>query len=683
VKGARSIAVFTLGVWLGLSLFILATNFDAYFRVPLAEGNDFAVNALQIDNAKHLRELYGHYSRFEFHHPGPAFFYVYAAAEAVLFDGLHVVPAPANAHLLASMFLQTLFFSAALGALAVCFPLRRFALPALSVAAFGTIMMVHFTDNWPPNALPFPFFCFLAASSAFAAGNARLLPVAVVAGGFLLHGHVAQTMFVPPIGAVALSLHVRHSRGSLGPRAWCGFARANKGVLAASSALSALFLLPILVDVASRGGESNAAIILRRFSCGGEQGKSPLQSLVYFLMSATTFDEHDTIVFDLGKETMRFFGDHIPRIAAVAAAIVASPLLVVAFNRLVAEEERRALNSACAIGGVAVALCFAWGMAQIGQPYSFNGYFFRAVHLFSLCIVACVLSCALGRRTPRRPAVVIAATAFCLACVVPAVRTAIRHRPQPALVLDETFASVRAEVDAALRRSPDKTPKLLVFDHPSWNVAAAVGLELTRRGHPFIVAPWWGFMFGEARATAGADGEMDAVTWWIAPTSDEGRPLALGLGLYEEPPLVDPVGAEILFRPSANGLRHVVFGVGPTMNDGVESTARRVELALRPSPAMRDVRVIFDAAAARWEDRSKSVVQSADVSFNGTPLGRVRVGRRASVSLLIRADLWNGRPVAKIDLDFPDAAARSARCRPGFGWWSAWHLFGVRFEIAD
>src|SRR6266404_6233843 len=76
---------------------MLLNNARPIFYVPHYEMGDLAANSLQIIRAKHFEAVLGNYSRFGFYHPGPAFFYVYAASEALFHDALHVVPTPLNA----------------------------------------------------------------------------------------------------------------------------------------------------------------------------------------------------------------------------------------------------------------------------------------------------------------------------------------------------------------------------------------------------------------------------------------------------------------------------------------------------------------------------------------------------------------------------------------------------------
>ena len=93
-----------------ISIFALfMINNISLFKIPLYQEGDIAANALLILRAKKLELLHGNYSRFGFYHPGPFFYYVYALGEIILFDYLHLVPEPLNAHIISAFFLQLLF----------------------------------------------------------------------------------------------------------------------------------------------------------------------------------------------------------------------------------------------------------------------------------------------------------------------------------------------------------------------------------------------------------------------------------------------------------------------------------------------------------------------------------------------------------------------------------------------
>ncbi|HWA88130.1 MAG TPA: hypothetical protein VG710_18015, partial [Opitutus sp.] len=232
----------TLLIWLGIAVGFGVLRQKIYFQTPMLEYADAAVNALQIENAKHGRELYGNYSRFHIHHPGPVFFYLYAGGEILFHDWLHLAPAPGNAHLFTGLLVQALFFALALTTLARSLP--RMFLPLILLAAAFYFRSVDgaFTSIWPPHVLLMPFLCFLAASVSFATGRASILPLVVLCGGLLVHGHVAQPLFVGGLGAIALVLHVGQAQGSLRWSAWRAALLSARRPAIWSAALGALFL---------------------------------------------------------------------------------------------------------------------------------------------------------------------------------------------------------------------------------------------------------------------------------------------------------------------------------------------------------------------------------------------------------------------------------------------------------
>jgi hypothetical protein len=63
--------------------------------------------SIQVYHARMFRELLGNYSRWQFHHPGPVFFYLFAAGEYLFCDVLRIVPAPLNAQLLTIVLVNT------------------------------------------------------------------------------------------------------------------------------------------------------------------------------------------------------------------------------------------------------------------------------------------------------------------------------------------------------------------------------------------------------------------------------------------------------------------------------------------------------------------------------------------------------------------------------------------------
>ena len=72
------------------------------------------------------------------------------------------------------------------------------------------------------------------------------------------------------------------------------------------------------------------------------------------------------------------------------------------------------------------------------------------------------------------------------------------------------------------------------------------------------------------------------------------------------------------------------------------------------------------------------------MKFNGEPIGEVIAAiDRTAVSVRIPRDAWNRQPVGTLELDFPQAQAHRIKFRPDYEWWTAWTLWGIRFEAAS
>lgn len=187
---------FFLLLWVTLASIFVLSHIDFFFAHEHTELGDFASNALQIERAKSFREIYGNYSRFGFHHPGPGFFYVYSLGERVFYGLLHAVPCEFNAQLITSILLQSGFFVWGLAILTryvrhpLFLPLALLAAAAHFGAVNHYLRDSTFESIWPPQVLLFPFFCFLCACASLACGRVRDPLPATIAGCFLVHGHV-------------------------------------------------------------------------------------------------------------------------------------------------------------------------------------------------------------------------------------------------------------------------------------------------------------------------------------------------------------------------------------------------------------------------------------------------------------------------------------------------------------
>lgn len=674
-----AVSTIVSAIALGVVLVLGWGGYSVYFKSPMLEVGDIAVNALQIDHAKHFAELYGNYSRFEFNHPGPVFFYVYAAAEYVLYDWLHVVPSPGNAHLLAGMALQSVFFAIALAVLASQQRARLFVPLALLVGAayFGPLRQ-PFVSIWPPHVLLMPFLCLLATATTVAAGRLAHLPLLLLSAGFLIHGHVAQAMCAPLLGGMGVLLGVRQAWLVAERPAWRVFVRERRRLLAGSAAIVLAFSLPLLIDLILLGSRGNVATIIGRFIANGSDSKSLLQSLLYFVSFGTTLSDQHLLFTKLGPEAFAFLSANTLRLSLWAIALFAPPTAAWVMRARLTADERRLLASGYALLVAAIGVSLLWGMAQAGDMAQFNGYFYYAIYYYALLLPLLMVARLLAPLEQVRRLAPLGAVALCLAAVV----IGGRYFQQPSRDSDEGLP-IAAAVDSLLHSSSAPRPKFLVFEHAMWPTVAAVGLELQRRGVPFFASPWWGFMFGQRHELVDSGpGALDGCDiWWIGKPGPDGIPLTPELSLFPQPAPLQPDGGEIHFQGGGNGFRYHIYGLGPGFSEHAWSDLPRVLVEFAPQPASGDVRVTFDAIS-QIRDATGLVSWPADIFYNGQLLGRVAVADRGQVAVTIPQTAWNAHATGRLEIRFLETRTRRALKRPRYESFEAWGLWSIRFDRA-
>lgn len=670
---SRSPIPLAAAICLVLVIALGAAGYDQYFRSPLLEQGDPAVNALQIDNAKHFRELYGNYSRFEFNHPGPAFFYSYAAGEWLLHDLLHVVPSPGNAHLLACMFVQSFFFSLALALIAIHVPGRWWlGATALTAALHFGPLQSPFMSIWPPHVLMMPFLAFLVACCSLASGRAASLPWAVLAGGFLFHGHVAQPLFVGGLGAAALGVAAWRRRREAPGETWTQRLAPARRSLIVAGALAGLFALPLVIDVILGGTKSNVATIIGRFYANTGDSKTFLQSFLYFLSFATPSQDQGEIFTTMGPAVRELFGRHGVRIAIWIAILALGPCLALIRSGRVSPETRRFLLTAHLFLGITIPLCVLWGIAQAGPMENFNSYFYYGIYFFGLVLVLCWIDSLLP--LPPSPAAVSAL------CAIAAVIATWAFR-LPRWSEADAGLPVKRGVAAALAQG-GPGPRLLVFEHAHWPSVASLALELQRKGTPFYLAPWWGFMFGQQHSLLrlGEKPEDHAAIWWITGPENgaDGVPMTDSLSIYTKPALLRANGDTISFRGAANGFRYVVSGLSAGNIEYAQTELRRMVVVFDPGSADRDVELGLEIGSNQPGVKPHPGL----VYFNDREIGRVVAGEQAIHPVIIPRELWNSRRIAKLEFRFPEAVHNNNYKRPRHEWWTAWNFWAIHVRLA-
>ena len=522
--GRQVICTFVL-IYLPLTAVSVFLARDTYFVQPMYEIGDFAAGALQVERAKHLSELVGNYSRFGFHHPGPAFFYVYALGEIVFRDLLHLTPAPLNAHLLAGVLLQTAFLCLALAVLAEVANMDRrvFVVCALSIAlVFAGLVGNPAVEIWPPYQPVLAFACLLAAAIAVALGWAAVLPILVACGSFLVHSHVAQPLFVLPVCAAAyLSLFVVRRRGP-----GLGFARflsATARPHAWTLAIAAPFALPLLLD-AIRGPHSNFAVILGFIGEGAPT--STWGGAIFYVLSFLAFRGHgNSTTLDIAPaDRIAFLADSWPALVAWLAILILPTVLLLrrghsvdaTFGRVAGSpvSPRRFVATYYGFLALGALLSLLWAKVQYGPPYAFNAFFINGL----LYVAALPLAFLAAKIRVLASRLFLAGAAFLLLAVA-------INRPSPfaqvttlgAAAGDDSARQLHQSVVRFLsEQSNPPSAVLLEFPQQDWQQAIGVALVLQRSGVSYFVDSEWGFMFGYDHVYPGSTVVADdyAIAHW-------------------------------------------------------------------------------------------------------------------------------------------------------------------------
>jgi hypothetical protein len=700
-----------------LATFLAANSANYFFKHPMYEDGDAAAGSLAVDQAKHFAQLYGPYSRWGFYHPGPAFFYVQALGETLLFDTLKVVPAPFNGQVLLCVGVEIGFLVAAIQVFSQWLPARRrwwFFPLAIGLAAlhFGDPFpgrpetlppCLAFQDTWSAHIIVAIFLSLLAASASVAAGRAEELPLLVLAGGCLVHEHVAQPMFVLPCALLAYGGLIawyasREDAVPSGPvwrqvlaKAGVPWRRQRRSHVAAGVVL-AVFLLPLLVDLA-RGSQSNFAAILHHLRTYHGEHKPWLKSLLYFLQ----FGAYSSYVFgsekfgDYDAPTMwRYLQTQSLFLAAWAAAyaLAAWALLrqLLAWSKKrPGDNTRRFLAWAAVYLFLATALTLRWGVIQDGEMFYYNAWFDFAIYYFALLIAAAFsmsrVTAWMERHRERKPGLLELGAAI-LAAVI-----CMGYFGQRLKIVDHTWSRRQAMHDRiagaiADSAQPD-TVKFLNFPALAWPVSAAVALQLDRARAPFVVSSNWGTLFGPAHVQETGLENLERVKfqkWEVVQPADANSPpyahrklvpLDAGVDLTVDPPVVVDLhdgGATLLdFRQGASPPDFDVSGWSGAEAWGEWTEGKRAILVFRAGPADADVELTVDAFP--FLDPAHGLpAQRLRVVCNGERVGpefRIARGDEPPIVLTIARAIWNRAQAnhgvnVVLELDLPDAVPPSS-----------------------
>jgi hypothetical protein len=452
-----------------LVLAVLLARNAFLFGTPEYEDADMAANSILIEQARRFTLLVGHYSRYHFNHPGPAFLYVQAWGESLFYDALHVVPTPWNGQLIALYALNALF---AASVVAVGYGWTRSiggaAVTLAVVALFGALHPAMFSSDWMPYVLVPAYVAFLVAIASVAAGRTQDCWLAALAGWFLIHGYATFLIFVPVLAGAAVAAAAWSRRRALlappRPRVWIPVA-----------AISVVFALPIVIELVLHWPGNFGRYFA--YSSSAKSGGHTTAQLVAYVLWFWWPHAHAWAVFV---------------VLAAAAALLTS--------RLPSGPLRRFCAALLAVDALSTVLFTGYAAVGIGALAGFHyvGYFYWSAPLLAVLVIALAATGLLPGRVAAVAAVGAAVAAAAAFAVAPLTRFDVDHTDplspasgpatDPALAAGTAFLAARA----------DGRPLVFRFDNGGWVAVTGLLVQAERTGVRACVAdPSWEFMMTE------------------------------------------------------------------------------------------------------------------------------------------------------------------------------------------
>lgn len=453
---------------------------------------DYAVLELYTRLAAQGRQLLGPYSRFGFHHPGPAYFYASVP--------LYVVSG--------ERFTGILLTAALLGVLSIALLLRRVGrsggVGALLAAALVIALFLSFRgpgwlfSAWNPNVAVLPFGLALVSFAAVAAGEFRALPAAVLAGSFAAQTHLGCLPATAALACATALLFVPRIRSAAGlprPERW-----PRRPLLLALLVAAVMWAPPVVEQLRPGGGN--------------------LAHIVGFTVHSTDRHAAGEALAATGAAVVGWlFGAH-------EAAAVALLLLVVVALAVAHGAARRAghafaiATSLVTFAGVAAAILSSARVAGPLLPY--------LLRWMAMLLVGTAAALASGvaplvrarAAASRRPRLLMTAGLVALALVsgrnLALAQSALRA--PPAAAGDAQAPARLAEaIDSGVVIAERRRPLVEVGPHVDRDLVLGVLLALDKAGTRFAVQPFGPFRLGGRFTPDGTEdsrvvlGEEDAV----------------------------------------------------------------------------------------------------------------------------------------------------------------------------
>lgn len=470
-------------------LFLLVRTISAPLPdFPIAD--DPALIELYTLRASQGTQLQGPYSRFGFHHPGPALFYLLAPFYKF------------SAYATGSLNLGILSWNCVFLIIILLVPLKLGGTRGLMLASVPISLLVVylrpflFWGTWNPYASILPFAASVACCFAVALGRWGFLPIGSIAASIAIQCHLVLATPTVLIWVFALISATFVYRRQPDPRKL-------RLVLVATSLLLAVAWGPVVIEeFVNSPGNLTKLIDFVLHRDGDIQG---LRALVPTLSSCS-----EVLFLPLGVGgQVRLPVEYRCWSACITVvfALLLSAMLVVS---LVMRRKDALVVSSLSL--VLLVGCILSTGSLSGQLYPY-----LTLWTVSVCPLLAAHTSAILCRIPEETRgsrllnVGVAISVFVTIGISASGVMAFARNPQLSAWLNSgwgpaAYGRIWPSTNRALSESGVSAPRIRIENRKEWPLASTIFLQLAKRGSQVSVDPEWGFMFGDHSVNLADDG---------------------------------------------------------------------------------------------------------------------------------------------------------------------------------
>lgn len=492
--------------------YVLATLLIQPNVAPVA---DHAVLEMYVRETKNSLLTFGPYSRFGWHHPGPAMFYILAPFYWLISTknqiGLMIGAGTINIAS-AVLIVRSLFDTN------VSVEIRRLIAVVL-LAVAGYVSFQTLTDPWNPFITLIPFLLFLVLAARVGAGSiASLLPTAIVAS-FIVQSHIG---YAPVVATVLMSATIGAYSYGIRVRRTATIGRSMKISQALLSVTLIACWVPVLIGELEEGENGNLHRTVR-FVAANVSGHGLSESI-----SVVVQQWSKVLLYNLGVSDSDFpFGIHkvlAPRESYVYLFLFFVIIFGLSIAFVAAHRKGEAFIRALAANSFVGICCAVFSVEHIIGDVNVYLVIWIAIVGALGCVPLLWLFTEYTKKMRLSPSLKYVIYLIFVSGII--VRADWNRR------IENDRGPIVQDVVARIFTSKIGNPlTVAISTHELWPIAAGTMLQLDKLGLRTRAEGDWGFMFGPWKMQQGD--EKEKIEFWVPVDLKKYNNVEAGDFLYE------------------------------------------------------------------------------------------------------------------------------------------------------